>query len=80
MKEVALLGASLLVSVSLFISANMIAESNWAPDVDYTNATKLTISIMEKSVLDNNLTPEETTDRYIAIYEKVLGKMAEIEK
>ena len=80
MKDISIIIASLILSVSIYVSFNTLANSNYAlansnPDVNFTVAKGLTMSIIEKSDALNEGSIEEVTDTY----QKILQRLAEVE-
>ena len=84
MKEISIIIASILLSVSIYVSSTIIANSNYAladsrPDYNFTIAKGLTKSIIEKADSLNQKSLEEVTDKSTATYQKVIKRLAEIE-
>ena len=80
MKHISIIIASLILSVSIYLSCNIIVSSYYAPDVNFANAKGLTMSIIEKSDAINQRSVEELTDITTNTYQKVLKRLAEIEE
>jgi len=84
MKEISIIIASILLSVSIYVSSTIIANSNYAladnrPDYNFTIAKDLTMSIIEKADSLNQKSLEEVTDKSTATYQKVIKRLVEIE-
>ena len=78
MKDISIIAASVILSASILFSANMVAESNYE-DVDYDNASNMTISIIEKSNFATQRSPQDLTKMYIDTYKQVLKRLGRIE-
>ena len=76
--SIAIAVLSISLSVSIYYSARLISKELGFANVDYSNATNITIKIMEKT----NFKPEETTEnikeKYIETYISVLKSISDI--
>jgi len=80
MKDLSIIIASLILSVSIYMSSNLLANSNYTPGIHFTTAKAMTISVIEKSDFLNQRPIEEITDISTATYKKILTRLAEIEE
>ena len=81
MKEITIVIASVILSVSIYLSAIMLVEGHqYEPIADHRNATNLTVSIIEQSGIKGQSSLEEITKIHIDTYEKVLVKLIELEE
>ena len=78
MKDISIIAASVILSASILYSAKMVSDSNYE-DVDYDNASNMTISIIEKSGSATQRSPNELSAIYIETYKNILKRLDKIE-